>query len=372
MGIVGLGGMGHLHAASVRDLGAEVVAGADVSPQQRDRFAGEFGVTTYDDHEDLVVDEAVDAVIVTTPNRFHEPIAVAALEAGCHVLVEKPLAHTLESAQRIADAAAAADGICMVGFHNRHAAGTAMFTQQHEGGRFGDLTHVEANYIRRRGVPGPGSWFTNPELAGGGALIDIGVHALDLALYVLDFPEVVEVSGVARSTFGRDEEYADPEGFGSNWNAGNDTYEVDDSVTAFIRCETGQTISLEAAWATNREPSSDLHIRGTEAGARLSLGSTNLSILETGTVGCDHYADVELTGDASMLGYKEQDQTFLETVVTGEEPTENTVEEALLVQQIIDAIYRSSETGRAQQIDTGVDCDTQSPSVQSTPPVRSR
>ncbi|AGB32386.1 oxidoreductase domain protein [Natrinema pellirubrum DSM 15624] len=347
VGVVGLGGMGTLHARSVRDLGAEVVAGADLVPEQRDRFAEEFGARTYETHDDLLEDDAVDAVIVTTPNRFHEPIAVSALEASCDVLVEKPLAHTLESAERIAETAARADGICMVGFHNRHAASMAMFDEQHARGRFGDLTHVEADYVRRRGVPGPGSWFTDSELAGGGALLDIGVHALDLALYALDFPEIAEVSGVTRTTFGTSEEYADPEGFGDNWDAEAETYEVDDSVSAFIRTDDGRTISLEAAWATNREESMDFKVRGTAAGAQFDIGDTNLRIFESGTAGSDHYTDVEMTGDTAMTGYAEQDEQFLEAVAAGTTPESNTVEEALTVQRVIDAIYRSSESGRS-------------------------
>ncbi|MGQ3414223.1 Gfo/Idh/MocA family protein [Natrinema sp. LN54] len=351
VGIVGLGGMGNLHARSVRDLGADVVAGVDLVPEQRDRFAEEFGAQTYETHDELVVDDAVDAVIVTTPNRFHEPIAVAALEQGLDVLVEKPLAHTVESAERIAEAAARSDGICMVGFHNRHAASMAMFDEQHARGRFGDLTHVEADYVRRRGVPGPGSWFTDPELAGGGALLDIGVHALDLALYALDFPEITEVSGVARTTFGTDAEYADPDGFGDNWDAEAETYEVDDSVSAFIRTAEGQTISLEAAWATNREESMDFKVRGTQAGAQFDIGDTNLRILEAGTAGCDHYADVNMTGDETLTGYGKQDEQFLEAIAVGATPESNTVEEALTVQRVIDAIYRSSESGRATRLE---------------------
>ncbi|QLG50467.1 Gfo/Idh/MocA family protein [Natrinema halophilum] len=350
VGIVGLGGMGTLHARSIRDLGADVVAGADLVPEQRRRFADEFDATTYETHEELVVDGAVDAVIVTTPNRFHEPIATAALEAGCDVLVEKPLAHTLESAERIAEAAARADGICMVGFHNRHAASMAMFDEQHARGRFGDLTHVEANYVRRRGVPGPGSWFTDPELAGGGALLDIGVHALDLSLYALDFPEIVEVSGVTRTTFGATEEYADPEGFGDNWNAEAETYEVDDSVSAFIRCADGQTVSLEAAWATNREESMNFRVRGTQAGAQFDIGDTDMQILESGTAGCDHYTDVNMSGDATLTGYTEQDDAFLAAIAADVPPETNTVDEAMTVQRVIDAIYRSSESGRAVEL----------------------
>ncbi|MDG5759610.1 Gfo/Idh/MocA family oxidoreductase [Natronococcus sp. A-GB1] len=350
VGIVGLGGMGQLHARNVEEFGADVVAGADLVENQREAFAAEFGATTYETHEGLVVDANVDAVIVTTPNRFHEPITVDALEAGNHVLVEKPLAHTLESAERIADVALEADGICMVGFHNRHAASMAMFDEQRD--RFGELTHVEANYVRRRGVPGPGSWFTDPDLAGGGSLLDIGVHAIDLALYAMEFPEVVEVSGVARSTFGMDDDYADPDGFGDAWDGTAETYEVDDSVSAFIRCADGRTISLEAAWATNREPSMDFRVRGTDAGAQFDIGSTDMEILEASTAGCDHYADVDLTGDASLTGHQEQDARFLETIAAGVEPETNTVEEALTVQRVIDAIYRSSETGRAQRIET--------------------
>ncbi|EMA45520.1 Gfo/Idh/MocA family protein [Halobiforma nitratireducens] len=352
IGIVGLGGMGHLHARHLRELGTDIVAGADLVPDQRRRFADEFGADTYETHEGLVADEAVDAVVVCTPNRFHEPIATDALEADRHVLVEKPLAHNLESAERIADVASRSDATAMVGFHNRHAASMAMFEEQHARGRFGELTHVEANYVRRRGVPGPGSWFTDPDLAGGGALLDIGVHALDLALYALDFPELTEVSGVTRTTFGTREEYADPEGFGDNWESEAETYEVDDSVSAFIRTAAGQTISLEAAWATNREESMDFRIRGTEAGAQFDVGDTDVEILEAGTAGCDHYADVSLTGDASMTGYKKQDREFIEAIASSASPTTNTIDEALTVQRVIDAIYRSSETGRAVNLES--------------------
>ncbi|WP_090379783.1 Gfo/Idh/MocA family protein [Natronobacterium texcoconense] len=350
IGVVGLGGMGNLHAQHLEELGADVVAGADLVPERRRQFAETYAAEPYETHEELVVDDAVDAVVVATPNRFHEPIAVAALEADRHVLVEKPLAHTLDSAERIAEAAERSEGICMVGFHNRHAASMVMFDEHRARGRFGELTHVEANYVRRRGVPGPGSWFTDSDLAGGGALLDIGVHALDLALYALDFPAVTEVSGVARTTFGSQEEYADPDGFGENWNAESETYEVDDSVTAFIRCEDGQTISLEAAWATNREESMDFRVRGTEAGAQFDIGDTDMTMLEAGTAGTDHYANVDLTGDPAMTGYAGQDEQFLEAIASGGQPQTNTLEEALTVQRVIDAIYRSSETGRSVRL----------------------
>ncbi|GAB3036596.1 Gfo/Idh/MocA family oxidoreductase [Natronobiforma cellulositropha] len=294
--------------------------------------------------------EDLDAVIVTTPNTFHEQAAVGALEHGYDVLCEKPLAHTLESAERIAEAAAESDAFCMVGFHNRFSAPAQLFKAQQRTGRFGDVRHVEARYIRRRGIPGVGSWFTNRTLAGGGALIDIGVHVLDLALYVLEFPTVVEVLGVTRADFGGSGSYADPEGFAGNWEAGSETFDVDDSVTALVRCDDGQTISLDVAWAANRQPSSGLTVCGTDAGAEFSLYEESLTILEAATAGSDHYADTELRGSPERTGHAAEAACFLEGVLEGEAPEINTLEEALTVQRVVDAIYRSCADGEAKNL----------------------
>ncbi|MFC3958241.1 Gfo/Idh/MocA family protein [Halovivax cerinus] len=355
VGIVGLGGMGHLHARTVADLGATVVAGADVSPDSRAEFNTTFDARTYERYEDLVVDDEVEAVVVTTPNRFHEPIAVAALEAGRSVLVEKPLAHTIESARRIREAAMDAPGCTMVGFHNRHSASARLFDAQNERGRFGDIQHVEANYVRRRGVPGTGSWFTEEALAGGGALIDIGVHAIDLALSTMDFPDIVEVSGTTRSLFDDPDGYADPDDFGGTAPDGRASYDVDDSVSAFVRTADGRTISLEAAWASNREPSMDIHVRGSRAGAQFEIGETSCRILSAGTSGVDHYEDAVLSTDAAEPGYRIQDRHFLECVETGSDPTTNTVTEAFQVQRVIDAIYESAAHNRSVRLDSPED-----------------
>ncbi len=340
--IVGLGGIGHHHAERLDEHSAELVGGIDISGDARREFSEKFNVPTYEQADELL--SVADAILITTPNRFHEQYAVTALEAGLDVLLEKPLAHSLESAERIAAAADAAESFCMVGFNNRFASPVEVIKQYQRDGRFGELSHVEANYVRRRGIPGRGSWFTSKEVAGGGALIDIGVHAIDLALHFLDFPKITEVSGTTRSLFGTREDYAYVEMWGDD--IGPQGFDVDDSTTAFIRTETGQTISLDVAWATNRPTNDEFLIRGTEAGARFDRASHELTIYEAAAAGADHLTDASIQTRASDT-HRDEQGYFLKHVAAGTTPERNTVAEGLAVQRVIDAIYRSSDEGRA-------------------------
>lgn len=345
IGIVGLGNIGHHHATRLVEQDADLVGGVDIAEPARDRFEAEFSVTAYDDAADLY--DVADAVIVTTPNRFHEEYAVSALDAGLDVLLEKPLAHALESAERIVAAAEESEGFCMVGFNNRFSNPVEIIKHAQRQGRFGDVSHIEANYVRRRGVPGRGSWFTNKEVAGGGSLIDIGVHAIDLALYFLDFPDLEEVTGTTRSQFGGRDDYAFVEMWGND--TGPEGFDVDDSASAFIRCADGTTISLEVAWAANRPTNDEFVIRGTEAGAHFDRGSQELTFHESGTGGANHLTDTDV--DTRTTDTHEAEQAmFVDAVRAGEAPSRNTIGEGLAVQRVIDAIYRSSESGQAVQL----------------------
>ena len=238
----------------------------------------------------------------------------------------------------------------MIGFNNRFAEPVQVLKGYQAEGRFGETTHVEANYVRRRGIPGRGSWFTSKDVAGGGALIDIGVHAIDLALYFLDQPEVVEVSGETRSQFGSRDDYAFVHMWGDD--SGPEGFDVDDSASAFIRDADGNTISLEVAWATNRPTNDEFVIRGTEAGATFDRGSEELTFHEATAFDGDHhhFSDDEIeTGESDS--HAAEQVAFLDAVAAGEAPDINTIEEALSVQRVIDAIYRSSERGEAVRLD---------------------
>lgn len=350
IGIVGLGNIGRYHAEQLRSLTAqldvELAGGMDISPRARERFGETFGVPTHDDPGSLY--ETVDSVIITTPNRYHEEYAVGALDADLDVLVEKPIAHTIDSAERIREAAHQSEGICMIGFHNRFASPVQVLKEYARSGRFGEIHHIEAKYIRRRGVPGRGTWFTQEASAGGGALVDIGAHAIDLALYLLDFPRVTEVSGVTRSVFGDRPDYTHLEMWGER---GDGPFDVDDSANAFIRCADESTVSLDVAWAANRTPSNEFVIQGTDAGARLDLSDGGLTVYESSSAGEPHFSDAEIrTRDENP--HRQEQRRFIEAIRGSEPLSVNTVEQGFLVQRVMDATYRSSERNAAVTIDT--------------------
>ncbi|EMA36649.1 Gfo/Idh/MocA family protein [Halobiforma nitratireducens] len=344
-GIVGLGNIGQYHAERLVDLGVPLIGGMDVAADARTRFARRYDVDVYEDHRELY--DEVDAVIITTPNKYHEEYAIDAFERDLHVLLEKPLAHSLASARRIVEAATDADGHCMVGFNNRFSNAVRIVKNRLDRGELGEVSHVEANYVRRRGIPGRGSWFTRRQIAGGGALIDLGVHAIDLALYLLDYPEVAEVSGVTRSEFGSREEYA----YLDMWadDAGPAGFDVDDSASAFVRCRSGQSISLEVAWATNRPANHEFVVRGTESAAVFDLLEGTLSFYSASNVGPDHLEDTTIETRQNDTHTDEQ-RAFFDRIAI-DERTDDSLGQALTVQRIVNGIYRSSEDGGTVTID---------------------
>ncbi|WP_306058176.1 Gfo/Idh/MocA family protein [Natronococcus wangiae] len=343
-GIVGLGNIGRYHAERLRDLDVSLVGGMDVAAEARTRFARRYDVDVYDDHRELY--DTVDAVIITTPNKYHEEYAIDAFDRDLNVLLEKPLAHSIGSAERIASAAAESDGYCMVGFNNRFANTVQIVKNRIDQGDLGDVSHVEANYVRRRGIPGRGSWFTRRKIAGGGALIDLGVHAIDLALYLLEYPTVAEVNGVARGEFGSREEYAYLDMWGDD--AGPAGFDVDDSASAFIRTADDRTISLEVAWATNRPENNEFVVRGTESAALFDLLDGNLSFHSASNVGPDHLEDTSIETHQNDT-HSEEQRAFFDAIATGRD-SDVSVKQALSVQRVIDAIYRSSDEGRTIEI----------------------
>ncbi|SEP02782.1 Predicted dehydrogenase [Halogranum amylolyticum] len=316
IGIVGLGLMGTAHAERLRDAGA-TIAGADIDAKARDQFTTQFEAPVFNDYNALI-DSGVDAIVITVPNALHEEVAVAALESGVHVLVEKPLAHTVSSAERIMAAARESTAFCIAGFVLRY---YTCFEELHArcvDGEFGEIQHVEAAYVRRDGVPERG-WFRNPDLAGGGAVVDIGVHVLDLALAILDFPDIDGVYGRTRSERAR--------------------LDVEDSATGLIRTSEGSTIALETAWAANRKARKEVVVRGSEGGATLDLSDETLTIYDA----TESEPDVCRPGETEWL--TPEDEALVSAVKSRKPPMIGDLEEALAVQRVIESLYESDATG---------------------------
>ncbi|RDI70187.1 Gfo/Idh/MocA family protein [Halopelagius longus] len=348
IGIVGLGPHGTNHVEILTDMGHEVF-GVDADPKARREFQRQFDTTTFESPADLFAQD-IDAAVISTPNKFHEAAAVKALETGLDVLLEKPLAHTLESAERIAEAAERTGNICAVGFHHRYRNICQVAKSYVEEGYLGEVTHVDARFVRRRGVPGRGTWYTSKDIAGGGALMDVGAHLLDMLLFLSDWPEITDVMATARSDFGHHDDYA----YLHMWGEDDEgrMYDVEDSVTAFCEFDNGMTANVEVAWAANMESTHSYMLRGTEAGAHLDITNTldevelevsernRLELYEARSGRSDHFVNSEIVAPFNDP-YHDELAAFTRAVATDESPELTDIDQALQVQRAIDRIYRA-------------------------------
>lgn len=258
VGIVGSGGIAQaVHIPNYLKCTdrVEIVAVTDVATERAKEAAEKFSIPHYfSTIEDMLQGVELDAVSVCTPNKFHAGCAITALNAGCHVLCEKPPAMTVEEAQAMADAAQAAGKYLTYGFHYRHSANVAALKRFIDAGEFGDIYAGTAIALRRRGIPGWGV-FTNKELQGGGPLIDIGVHMLDTALYLMGYPEPESVSGVTYQKLGTKKGV----GLFGQWDYENFT--VEDMARGFIRFKNGATLILDTAFAVNVQKNEEMQVK---------------------------------------------------------------------------------------------------------------
>lgn len=272
VGVIGLGFAGETHLKSYLQLpNIEAVALAGLEEDKLAQLGATYKVPhLYRDYEDLLARDDLDIISVCTPNYLHAPIAIAALEAGRHVLCEKPLARSGSEAAAIVDAATKAQRVLHVAFNHRQRGDVLTLKRYIDAGSMGQIYHAKASWMRRSGIPSMGSWFTNKDMAGGGPLIDLGVHVLDLALYLLDEPKVTTVSAATYAEIG-------PRGLGGSATANKQIvgggFEVEDLATAFLRLANGATLLLEASWATYSSAGDDFGVTlyGTEGGAEIKV-----------------------------------------------------------------------------------------------------
>ncbi len=253
IGVVGAG-IGRFHLKGYKALPAEVeiVAMCDANPAKLNEVADAYNVPQrYTDFNELFTSGEIEAVSLGLPNHLHAPASVAALEAGLHVLCEKPLAESVASGQQIVEAVARAKGKFMICFNRRYRLDVRWLKQVLDQGLLGRIYQVKAGWVRETGIPGWGGWFLDKTKSGGGPLIDLGVHMLDAVLWILDYPNPLTVSGTIQANFGPRQlkTWEAPE---APW-----PYTVEDSAVAFIRLEGGVTLNLETSWASHGRPGLD-------------------------------------------------------------------------------------------------------------------
>ncbi len=345
VGIIGCG-VGLAHARGyARQPNVELVALADVNPDRCRRITDEIPVPDiYTSYEELLEREDIDAVSIALPNYLHAPATLAALEAGKHVLIEKPLAMTVAEGEAMVEAAHRTGRKLMICFNYRFRGDSQVVKQHVEAGGLGEVYFARAGWLRQTGIPGIGSWFTNKAQSGGGPLIDLGVHVLDLALWLMGSPEPVAVSGATYAKFG-------PRGRGgwggTRFTIGEGGYTVEDMATGYVRFANGATLSLEVSWAgfTSHRDDYYVHLFGTEGGVELNVRQYG-------------YTDtVRLFGEVAGVftemrpryvesgGHEQVVAEFVRCIVEDRVPVPGG-EDGLRVLRIIEALYRSAESGR--------------------------
>jgi len=340
VGVVGLG-IGRVHLTGYQSHpNVEIAAVADPDAARRRDVGDEFGVRRrYETAEAMLAAEHLDIVSVCTPNKYHCPLTLAALEAGCHVLCEKPMAMNAGEARTMLGAAENAGRRIMIDFAFRFTQQSWALKQQVDTGILGDIYFARTVWHRRRGMPKFGGWFGRKALAGGGPLIDLGVHRLDLALWLMGYPKPVWVMG---STY-------DPIA-SARARKEKKKYDVEDLAVAFIRFANGATLELEASWAANIKERELMETRllGTKAG----LVQRNLN------EAYEFEAEIYLERDGALYDMKlhppvpaVQSPThhFVDCILENR-PHTATGEEGCTVMALLDAIYRSAETGAPVKI----------------------
>lgn len=343
--VIGVGvGWNHIEGYQTHPQ-CELVAICDVNPALLNERGDKFNIPSsrrFTDYREVLASHEVDAVSIALPNWLHEPVALEAFAHGKHVLCEKPLATSPESAQRILDAAHAAGKTLMVCYNHRYRPEVVWLKGQIRAGDFGHIYAAKAGWLREGWIPTHGQWFIQKERAGGGALIDLGVHVLDLALWLMDYPKPVAVSGASFAAFGPRGQKTRPRQIKPAH------FDVDDMSLGFVRFADGAVLQLEVAWASHREPGQDdyyVRLFGSEAGANVFTGAPGGQTVTLYKYVNDQPAAIVPRLPTGASGHRIAVHHFVDCILNGT-PSESPGEHGVIGLQIVDAIYRSAQLGR--------------------------
>ncbi|WP_442602935.1 Gfo/Idh/MocA family protein [Paenibacillus sp. KN14-4R] len=349
VGIIGCGGIGvGKHLPSLAKLKqVEIVAFCDIVEERAVKAAEQYGTSdakVYTQYEQLLQDTSIEVIHVCTPNDSHCEISVASMEAGKHVMCEKPMAKTAAQAREMLDASRRTGKKLTIGYQNRFRPDSQYLKQVCSDGDLGDIYFAKALAVRRRAVP---TWgvFLDEEKQGGGPLIDIGTHALDLTLWMMDNYKPKMVVGSVYHKLGQRENAANAWG---PWDPKE--FRVEDSAFGYITMENGATIVLESSWALNTLQVGEAKtvLCGTEGGADMEKG-----LRINGEKHSRMFVnEIDLAGGGVAFydGNVEKDQDvearqWIECIINDTEPVVDPAQ-ALVVTEILEAIYESAKSGK--------------------------
>jgi predicted dehydrogenase len=335
VGVIGTGAIGPAHLTGFQqDTRAEITAVCDVDARRAKAAAEKFGVEhVFADHRKLLAADVVDAVSVCTPNNTHMPLTIAALQAGKHVLCEKPIAMNAREARRMVAAAKRARRILMTAQSMRYSGNAQYLKKLAESGRFGEIYYAKGMMLRRAGIPR--GWFQDAKQSGGGPIVDVGVHMLDLMWWVMGMPRPVSAFGATFDHLGTSGQGMG--GWGCNYRPGK--FSVEDLGVALVRFADGRTAGVEASWATHTEDTFFLRFFGTKGGAQLFPDLT-LYELKDGT-------NLDVRPHAPRVdGYAGETEHFVSCIIGRQQPI-SPGSQSVVVMDMLDAIYKSARTGRA-------------------------
>ncbi len=313
----------------------EVAAVCDIHPETAEKLAADFGIPkVFTDFRDLLALEELDIIDVCTPNKFHTPAVIAALEADKHVLCEKPLAVSTEEVLAIRKVLAGTDRLLMTAQHFRFSSGALAIKAWVDTGALGEVYHARVNATRRNFLPiNPG--FIDPKLSGGGPCMDIGVHALDTALWLMNFPEPVRVSGRAHTNFAKGFEIP---GAWGEWD--RTLFGVEDFASGYVHFSNGSTLVIEAAWLQHQENEEfSATLQGKKASVRWPDGRFHTVVNRALIDG--HILPQPGLGKA----HTEEILAFAEAIRNGH-PSPVPIDQTLIVIAILEAIMKSSQSNR--------------------------
>lgn len=322
---------------------AEVIAVFDRHIERAQALCQRYGIPkAYSVLEDLLNDEDIDCVSICTGNVSHESLVIAAAKAGKNILCEKPMAISVQEAENMKKAVEESGVTFMMAFVNRFRQESIIISELLEQQRFGQIYHARCGWVRRRGTPS--GWFTDKSKSGGGAVLDIGVHVIDLTWYLMGRPRPVSVSGVTHRQIGAYETRS-VKGWAAA-GAKNGVFDNEEAATALIRFENGASMSVDISWAINgKEEKMFSKIYGTRGGASFRpieiYGEENGFLTDT--------VPVLVPEDSWQPAFERETAHFAHCVLTGEKPRPS-LEDGLTVQRMLNAIYDSAALGREVQL----------------------